>query len=223
MIKVILAEDTPVLRRHLVDLIDRQDDMKVVGFADTGAEIFDIAKRTDFDIAVLDIDMETSTAGIIAAGEILSVKPSSKIVFLSVHEDDEMILCALEAGNVDYVVKSDDLENVLRHIRSFADGKPVLDTKVGSAMKREFLRLRKTENNLLYFIKNLSGLTSAEKQLVRLLLQGYSARQIAEERVVELSTVKTQISHILKKVNAKRSKELVDNIREKNLEQLLMD
>ena len=90
-------------------------------------------------------------------------------------------------------------------------------------MKREFLRLRKTENNLLYFIKNLSGLTSAEKQLVRLLLQGYSARQIAEERIVELSTVKTQISHILKKVNAKRSKELVDNIREKNLEQLLMD
>ena len=107
MIKVILAEDTPVLRRHLVDLIDRQNDMKVVGFADTGAGIFDIAKRTDFDIAVLDIDMETSTAGIIAAGEILSVKPLSKIIFLSVHEDDEMILCALEAGNVDYVVKSD--------------------------------------------------------------------------------------------------------------------
>ncbi len=224
MIRVILAEDNEILRRHIIDSLAKEEDIEVVGEASTGGAIFEIAKTTEFDIAVLDIDMESSTAGIIAAGEMLSVKPEAKIIFLSVHEDDETVLGALSSGNVDYVVKSDDMNVLVKHIRSFAGGKPMaLEGKVGDTVKREFIRLKKTEKNLLYFIKNLSGLTSTEKELVRLLLQNKTARQIADERTVELTTVKTQISHILKKCHAKRTKELVMEIREKQLEDLLFD
>lgn len=224
MIKVILAEDNAILRRHIVESLSREPDIEVVGEAPTGGEIFELSKKTEFDIAVLDIDMETSTAGIVAAGEMLSIKPDAKIIFLSVHEDDETVLGALSSGNVDYVVKSDDTNIIIAHIRSFAKGSPMaLEGKVGDTIKREFIRLKKTENNLLYFIKNLSGLTSTEKELVRLLLQNKTARQIAEERTVELTTVKSQISHILKKCHAKRTKELVNEIREKQLEDLLFD
>lgn len=224
MIKVILAEDNAILRRHIVESLSREPDIEVVGEAPTSGEIFELSKKTEFDIAVLDIDMETSTAGIIAAGEILSIKPDAKIIFLSVHEDEETVLGALSSGNVDYVVKSDDTNIIIPHIRSFAKGNPMaLEGKVGDTMKREFIRLKKTENNLLYFIKNLSGLTSTEKELVRLLLQNKTARQIAEERTVELTTVKSQISHILKKCHAKRTQELVNEIREKQLEDLLFD
>ena len=224
MIKIILADDNAILKRHIVESVSQEPDMQVVGEASCGKDAFDIAKTTDFDIAVLDIDMETSTAGIVAAGEILAIKPDAKIIFLTVHEDDETVLGAMSAGNVDYVVKSDDMSVIIAHIRSFACGRPMaLEGNVANTVRREFLRLRRTEDNLLYFIKNLSGLTTTEKQLVQLLLQNKTARQIADERTVELTTVKTQISHILKKCHAKRTKELVEAIREKQLEELLFD
>lgn len=92
-----------------------------------------------------------------------------------------------------------------------------MQPSVNNVITKAFLRLRKNQYNLLNFVRDLSALTPAEKDLIRLLLAGKSISKIARERVVEISTVKSQIGHLLKKLQARRTQEIVDRIREMGL------
>lgn len=221
MIRVIVAEDIAVLRKRMVRAIDASEDMMVVGQASTGREIVDIAQKEDFDIALLDIEMETIDSGITAAKKILSMKPASKVIFLTLHESDEMIFNAIDGGAVDYIIKSEDMAPVLEHIKNVYHEKAEMDWRIQSRLQQEFRRLRKSENDLIFFIRNIVVLTPAEKSLLKLLVEGYSLKDIARIRFVELTTVKTQISHILKKLGVKRTKDIVNQIKEMRLESLL--
>lgn len=98
-------------------------EITVVGVAASGAEAVALAQETAFDIALLDVDMETPIAGIMAAGQILSQKPDAKIIFLTMHDEDETILSAIEAGGVDYVIKSDDLSETLELSKTHIQGR----------------------------------------------------------------------------------------------------
>lgn len=221
MIKVIVAEDVNVLRKRMVKAIDSSDDIRVVGQAGTGREIVAVAQSVEFDIALLDIEMETMDSGITAAKKILLDKPDSKIIFLTLHESDDMIFNAIDGGAVDYIIKSEDVKPVLEHIRKVYYEKAEMDWRIQSKLQQEFRRLRKSENDLIFFIRNIVVLTPAEKNLLKLLVEGYSLKDIARIRYVELTTVKTQISHILKKLGVKRTKDIVNQIKEMRLESLL--
>lgn len=85
---------------------------------------------------------------------------------------------------------------------------------------QEYARLQKSERSLLFFINNISKLTSAERELIKLLLQGYKVNEIAGIRCVESSTIKTQIKGLLRKFGCSRTKEIVQIIRELNIEHL---
>ena len=223
MIRVIIAEDLEILRKRLIKSMDGTEDIKVVGESSTGKGIIEIAKQTPFDIAVLDIEMESAEAGLDAAKAILEEHPDAKIIILTLHDSDEMVFSAIEKGAVDYVIKSGDTEEVIQHIRNAYSGKRAMDWKIQDKLQKEFRRLRKSENDLLFFIRHIAVLTPAEKALLKLLVDGYSIREISRLRFVEVSTVKTQISHILKKLNAKRTREIVVQIKEMKLEELLSD
>ena len=97
-----------------------------------------------------------------------------------------------------------------------------LSAAINSVIMREYTRLRKSEQSLLFFVNNLSHLTAAERDLVRLLLQGKKVQEIAAARVVEVVTVKTQIKGLLHKFGCSRTKEVVQMIRDLNLEHLFM-
>ena len=219
----IIAEDLEILRKRLIKSMDSTGDIKVVGESSTGKGIIEIAKQTPFDIAVLDIEMESAEAGLDAAKAILEERPDAKIIILTLHDSDEMVFSAIEKGAVDYVIKSGDTEEVIQHIRNAYSGKRAMDWKIQDKLQKEFRRLRKSENDLLFFIRHIAVLTPAEKALLKLLVDGYSIREISRLRFVEVSTVKTQISHILKKLNAKRTREIVVQIKEMKLEELLSD
>ena len=167
--------------------------------------------------------MESAEAGLDAAKAILEERPDAKIIILTLHDSDEMVFSAIEKGAVDYVIKSGDTEEVIQHIRNAYSGKRAMDWKIQDKLQKEFRRLRKSENDLLFFIRHIAVLTPAEKALLKLLVDGYSIREISRLRFVEVSTVKTQISHILKKLNAKRTREIVVQIKEMKLEELLSD
>ena len=221
MIKVIVAEDSIVLRKLIVRSINSQKDMKVVGDAGSGKDIIAIADSSDFDIAVLDIEMEYMDAGIKAAREIHKIKPSAKVIFLTLHDNDEMIFSALEDGAVDYIIKSEKTDELIEHIRAVSFGKNPMTLDVQGRLQKEFRRLRRSEGELMFFIRNIAILTPAEKALLKLLVEGKTTKDIASLRFVEVTTVKTQITHILKKLNARRTKDIVLQIKEMNLEGLL--
>lgn len=220
MIRILVAEDFDLLREDLCETLDRQDDMEVAGAAASGREIEALARTVGFDLILMDVEMETTTAGIRAAERIIEERPEAKILFLTAHETDNMILTSMGAGAVDYIVKGCEEEELLRHIRRAYEGNPMLDSKVQNLVLKEYTRLRTSERSLLFFISTVSQLTAAERELVRLLLEDKKIREIAAQRCVEVVTVKTQVKSLLRKFGCTRTKEIVSTIRELNVTHL---
>ncbi len=220
MIDILVAEDFDLIREDLCDTLSAQEDMRVAGSAASGAEIEALADSAACDIILMDIEMETATAGISAAEHILEKHPDVQVIFLTAHVTENMILTSMGAGAVDYIVKGCSDEALLAHIRAAAEGHPMLDAKIQNMVFREYSRLRASEKSLLFFINSVSKLTSAERDLVRLLLEGKKVREIAEIRCVEVVTVKTQIKSLLRKFGCARTKDIVELIRELNVAHL---
>jgi len=219
-IRILIADDFQLLREDLRDTLSAQEDMEVVGMAASGQEICALAERTDFDILLMDIEMESLKAGIEATEVIMSDKPDAKIIFLTAHETQEMVLTSMGAGAVDYMVKGAPEEELLAHIRAAYEGTPMLELRFHQLLMKEYSRLRRSEQSLLYFIHKVSQLTPTERQLVRCLLDGCKLREIAAMRCVEMPTIKTQIRMLLHKFNCKRSSEVVALIRTLGVEHL---
>ena len=220
MIRILVAEDFDLIREDLCDTLEQQEDMTVVGSAATGEAIQALALEHDFDLILMDIEMETTTAGIRATERILEQKPEAKVLFLTAHETDNMVLTSMGAGAMDYIVKGCDDAELFRHIRSAYAGQPLLDGKIQNLLLKEYSRLRTSERSLLFFISTVSQLTAAERELVRLLLEDRKVKEIAAIRCVEVVTVKTQIKSLLHKFGCTRTKEVVNTIRELNVTHL---
>lgn len=220
MINILIAEDYDLLREELVEMLSSELDIQIVGTAKNSEEIITLAHNVNFDIILMDIEMEIPYAGIYASMEILKYHPTAKIIFLSVHESKEIILNAIGTGAVDYVVKGSSIEEILFHIRSVYNGKSVMMGKVNELLMEEFVRLQRTEKNLLFFVSMISELTKSEKQLVKYLLEGMKVKDIAKARNVEVVTVKTQLTKLLKKFQVNRTKKIVQLIHDLHLEHL---
>ena len=220
MIRILVAEDFDLLREDLCDILNQQPDMTVAGSAGSGRDIEALALSTECDLILMDIEMESTTAGIRATEHILEQKPGLKVIFLTAHETDNMILTSMGAGAVDYIVKGCDDSELLLHIRSAVRGRPMLDAKIQNTLLKEYSRLRSSERSLLFFISTVSQLTAAERELVRLLLEDKKVKEIAAIRCVEVVTVKTQIKSLLRKFGCTRTREIVATIRELNVAHL---
>lgn len=216
-IRILIAEDFDILREDIAQTINSQNDMVTVGTAANGQEIRELAFKTDFDIILMDIEMESINAGIIATEHILDEIPEAKVIFLTAHETDNMIITAMGSGAMDYIVKGSSDEDLLMHIRAVWEGNPMLDARIHETIMQEYSRLRRSEQSLLFFINNISQLTLAEREIVKLLLEDKKIREIADERCVEEVTVKTQIKSILRKFGCRRTKEITKMIKDLNI------
>ena len=218
--KIMIADDFQILREDLAEVIREQPDMEVVGEASTGKEIVALAENMDYDLILMDIEMETMNAGITATEMIRDKNPQAKIIFLTAHELREIIITAMGAGALDYIVKGCSDEEILYHIRCALEGHPVMQGQIQQTVMQEYARLQKSEQSLLFFINNISRLTASEREIIRLLLEGKKVHEIAGIRCVESSTIKTQIKSLLGKFGCSRTKEIVQVIRELNIEHL---
>lgn len=222
MIKVAIVEDFELIREDLKELIDSQEDMQVVWAAETGVQAVELAEKEATDIILMDIEMETINAGILAAEKIRDKNSEQKIIFMTAHETNEMIITAMGTGAVDYLVKGEDSEEIQSHIRNAFAGRATMNSRIQETIMREYSRLQRSERSLLFFIHNVSQLTAAERELVKLLLEGMKVKEIAQVRCVEMITVKTQIKSLLRKFGCSRTKEIVSMIRDLNLSHLFV-
>lgn len=222
MIKVLLAEDFPVLREDLKEKLELDEAITVVGEASSGREAEELAIELQPDMILMDIEMETINAGILAAERIRDKIPDQKIIYLTAHETEKMIITAMGTGAVDYIVKGGDTQMIIQHVKAAYEGHPIMEARIQSTVMNEYKRLQSSEKSLLYFINNVSRLTAAERELVRLLLEDRKVREIAAIRCVEVNTVKTQIKGLLRKFGCSRTKEIVTMIRALNLTHLFM-
>lgn len=219
-IKVMVAEDIRLLREDFAEIIEEADDMELLGTAGSAADICRQIQGKGVlpDVILMDIEMETLTAGIQAARDIYTEHPEIRIVFMTAHEADEMINAGMETGAVDYVIKGCEDEVLLEHIRKAHAGTSVLDSHIQQSIMREFTRLRRSEQSLVFMINNVTQLTPSEREIVALLLEGKKVKEIAQLRGVELVTVKTQMRSLLTKFGCHRSREIVDLLRTLSLD-----
>nr|WP_309099005.1 response regulator transcription factor [Fredinandcohnia onubensis] len=220
MIKILIADDFPLLVEDMAELINNQMDMTVVGTANSGQDVISLAKKVDHDIILMDIEMENTTAGIYATEIIRDLNKEEKIIYLTAHETKDMILTAMGTGAIDYIVKGTDESEILNHIRSAYKGQSLMDSKIQEVIMNEYIRLQQSEKSLLFFINNISNLTATERELIGFLLKRMKVREIARERGVEIVTIKSQINKLLKKLGVSRTKEIVKKINDLNLSHL---
>lgn len=220
LIKIMIADDFQLLLEEIQETIDNEIDMTVVATANSGREIVKLANVTDYDLILMDIEMENINAGIRATEKIRDDNQDAKIIFLTVHETEDMILTAMGSGAIDYIVKGTPGKEVVERIRSAYNGHPLLEGKIQELVMQEYKRLQQSEKSLLFFINNLSYLTKTERELIRFLLEKMTVREIAKKRSVEIGTIKSQINRLLKKLDVSRTKEIVKTINDLGLNHL---
>lgn len=217
MIRVLVAEDFDILRENICEMVDAADDLRVVASVSTGKEAVLLSRELRPDVILMDIEMESMDAGIKATEEILAERPESLIIYLTSHESDDIIITAMATGAVDYLVKGTGADDLHSHIRAAFNGEEQLDARIQQVVMGEYKRLRKNEQNLLYFIQRLSTLTPVERELVSYLLKGFKVKDISQVRNVEVVTVKSQIRTLLQKTGCSRTREVVKLIEELNV------
>lgn len=220
-IRIVVVDDMEAHRRRLERMIADCADMTCVGSAESGEEAVAVAERLQPDIVLMDIEMEDKLAGVQAAKRINEQFPEMKIIVVTVHKDDNIIFAAFQTGIIDYVLKSAPKEEITEAIRlAYADRSPIRPM-IAHKIREEFARIKKTENSLLYIIRIISELTPSELQVLKLLCEYKTRRQIAEERIVEYETVKKQISSILKKFHMSSAADVVKTVNELRIFEVL--
>ena len=208
-IRVMVAEDDAYIRARFVEMINSQEDMEVCRFVSSGQEMVDAMNDLEVDVILSDVEMSSKTDGILCAKQIMAFYPYVRIIFISVHDDDDIIFSAFEANAVDYLLKSASPEEVLSSIRTAYQNRSPISPFVAEKLRSEFNRLKKNEQSLMYFLNVIFMLTGSEREILRLLMDGCKVREIAELRNVELSTIKSQITTLLKKFGVRRTKDIL--------------
>lgn len=210
MIRVLIVEDIePVLKRY-GRILRTDPEIEVINQVQTGEAAVLEALSLHPDVILMDVEMETRTAGLDASKRILAeCSPAPKIIILTVYEDDETVFEAFRLGVTDYVLKNSSPDEIIGCVRDAYLNRSPIRPAIARKIRDEFRRIKKQEDSLLYCIQIVSSLTQTELDVLTLMSKGYTRSQICEIRCVELSTVKSQIHTILKKFGKNNMQELI--------------
>lgn len=209
MIRVLIAEDIVPVSNRYARILTTDPDIDVIGQVETGSDAVQSALSQIPDVILMDVEMETRTAGLDASREILSKYPHIKIIILTVYEDDETVFQAFQLGVSDYFLKNSPPDEIISCVKDAYQNLSPIRPVIAKKIRDEFQRMKSRENGIINYMQIIAQLTQTELDILNLIHEGYSRQQICEIRCVELSTVKTQIHNILKKFNKNSMHELV--------------
>ena len=199
--RILLADDHAVVRDGLRMLLDAEPDLRVVAQAGDGAEAVTAGLVEDIDLAILDVAMPRMT-GLHAAGELKRRHPEIRILILSMHENEQYLYEALKAGASGYVVKTIADRDLVEACRAAMCGEPFLYPGATTALIRDYLIRREDDRRA-----GADALTERELQVVNLIAEGHTSREIAEVLVISDKTVERHRANILEKLGLR---DLVD-------------
>ena len=188
--RVLLADDHPVVRSGLRELLGGEPDFRVVAEVDDGAQAVERALADDIDLAILDITMPRMT-GLQAASELAARKPELRILMLSMHENEQFLFEALRAGASGYVLKTAADRDLVNACRATMRGDTFLYAGAVAALVREHLERDAT---------SLDPLTPREVEVVKLVAEGHTSDEIAGMLFISRKTVDRHRANILEKL-----------------------
>jgi DNA-binding NarL/FixJ family response regulator len=203
-IGVLLADDHTLIRAGLRMVVEAQPDLSVVAEANNGREAVAMAQDLRPDVVVMDIGMP-SLNGIEAAREIRKTLPDTQIVMLSMHSDEGYVLRALNAGAKAYLLKDSAEADLAQAIRAVAAGKSFFSPAVGRVLLEDYMRkLQRTGAEDSYEL-----LSPREREILQLVAEGKSSKEIATLLNLSVYTVETHRAHVMQKLNLRGIPELI--------------
>ena len=200
-INVLIVDDHTLFRSGIRKMLEEEPDMCVVGEAATGRDALEQARRLVPDVILMDIKLPDPSGsgqaldGIEATRILHREMPHVGIIFCTVFEDDEFVFAGLQAGGRGYIVKDDDPETMLRAVRAVAHGESLLGPTIAQKVMRHFSALPGKQDPLV------DELTPREVEVLKLIADGLSNKDIAEALVLSEKTVKNHINNIFSKLH----------------------
>jgi two-component system response regulator NreC len=203
-LRILLADDHIVMRTGLRALLERQPNLEVVGESENGRETVALAASLRPDVVVMDVGMPVLN-GIEATQTIVTQCPATAVVILSMHADESYVMRALKAGARGYLLKDSAAADLIGAIQAISQGKSFFSPKVSRILAEDYVRVLKQKGA----VDTYDLLTSREREILQLLAEGKTNKEVATALNISPYTVETHRSHILQKLNLHNSAELV--------------
>lgn len=200
--RILLADDHALVRRGVRLILDGEPDLTVVAEAGDGAEAVELARSTPVDLAVLDVAMPRLT-GLQAARELSRIQPGLRILMLTMYDNEQYFFEALKAGACGYVLKSVADRDLVEACRAAMRGEPFLYPGAVTALIRNYLDRVKQGEDVPERV-----LTPREEEILKLIAEGYSSKEIAAILVISAKTVERHRANILHKLGMRDRLEL---------------
>lgn len=193
-ITIIIADDHEVVRKGLRSYLDILNEFKVLGEASSGEEAIELVKEHVPDVLLLDLIMP-GLDGVETTRRVKAISPRTHVVVLTSYHEDEHVFPALKAGAISYILKDIRMEKLVEALNRAAQGEATLHPRVAARVLQN-MRGDNTDN-----LQVISDLTERELDVLRLIANGLSNNQIAEQLVISENTVKGHVSNILSKLH----------------------
>jgi DNA-binding NarL/FixJ family response regulator len=203
-VRILLADDHTVMRNGLRLLLERQPHLQVVGEAADGRQAVALSETLNPDVVVMDIAMPNLN-GIEAARQIVNRNPRTAIAILSMHSDESYVIRALKAGARAYLLKDSAEADLLAAVRALTDGKSFFSPAISKILVEDYMRQLESRGAE----DTYELLTNREREILQLLAEGRTNKEVANMLNLSLYTVETHRAHILQKLNLHSVPELI--------------
>src|SRR6476646_39244 len=203
-VRILLADDHGVVRKGLRFLLERQEGMEVVGEAADGREAVRLAETSGPDVVIMDIAMPLLN-GIDATAQMMKRNPKVGVIILSMYSDEDYLLSALNAGAKGYLLKESAEVDVVRAIQSVIRGTPFFSPEIAKTMLEDYMRFLQQRN----LQDSYDLLTEREREVLQLLAEGKSNKEVATILNISVYTVDTHRTHLMQKLNLHNTAEIV--------------
>lgn len=203
-VRILLADDHTVMRNGLRLLLERQPHLQVVGEAADGRQAVALSESANPDVVVMDIGMPNLN-GIEAARQIVNRNPHTAIAILSMHSDESYVIRALKAGARAYLLKDSAEADLLAAVRALTEGKSFFSPAISKILVEDYMRQLESRGAE----DTYELLTNREREILQMLAEGRTNKEVANMLNLSLYTVETHRTHILQKLNLHSVPELI--------------
>ena len=203
-LRILLADDHTVMRAGLRALLESRPDFEVVAETENGRQAVELSTSLMPDVVVMDVGMPILN-GIEATKQIVNQSPKTEVVILSMHTDESYVMRALQAGARAYLLKDSAAGDLMGAIAAVSNGKSFFSPKVSRILAEDYVRVLKQKGA----VDSYDLLTSREREILQLLAEGKTNKEVAADLNISLYTVEAHRSHILQKLDLHNSAELV--------------
>lgn len=194
--RIVIADDHAVVRTGFSMILNFQEDMEVVGTAADGVEAYQKVMEHAPDVLIMDLSMPPGESGLIATSKILDSFPNTKILILTMYDDEEYLFHVLRSGASGYILKNAPDEQLLLAIRTVYQGETYIDPKMTTSLVKEFVH---SSNDGEYSNDPFKVLSKRELEILPLIAKGYGNKDIAEKLFVSVKTVEAHKTRIMDK------------------------